>query len=223
MGGDTGVVGTLTSSAARSTSSADIANNVIADRVSRPLLGHGYRLDLESEAFVLAPVPIQDATRGRRSQNGTGIGLGSVGDPSFTLATRSTHAIAFHAKQDPITSDVVSPAVAAAHGSLGVMTFAAQITHPENRERVLPGSPAPCLASTTIVRAISMAMRPRRLTPREWERLQGFPDDYTAIAYKRKPAKDGPRYEALGNSMAVPVMRWIARRLEIVDGLVDFG
>jgi DNA (cytosine-5)-methyltransferase 1 len=54
----------------------------------------------------------------------------------------------------------------------------------------------------------------RRLTPRECERLQGYPDDYTAIEYRNKPAADGPRYKALGNSMAVPVMRWILSRIE---------
>lgn len=52
----------------------------------------------------------------------------------------------------------------------------------------------------------------RRLTPRECERLQGFPDDYTAIP----GAKDGPRYKALGNSMAVPVITWIGRRIQMV-------
>jgi DNA (cytosine-5)-methyltransferase 1 len=55
---------------------------------------------------------------------------------------------------------------------------------------------------------VQQAAAVRRLTPRECERLQGFPDDYTAIPYKGKPAVDGPRYKALGNSMAVPVMRW---------------
>ena len=59
----------------------------------------------------------------------------------------------------------------------------------------------------------------RRLTPRECERLQGMPDDYTLIPYRGKPAKDGPRYRAIGNSMAVPVMRWIGRRIQIVDGI----
>ena len=49
----------------------------------------------------------------------------------------------------------------------------------------------------------------RRLTPLECERLQGFPDHYTAIP----KAADGPRYKALGNSMAVPVMQWIGRRI----------
>ena len=56
----------------------------------------------------------------------------------------------------------------------------------------------------------------RRLTPRECERLQGFPDDYTLIPYRGKPAADcadGPRYKALGNSMAVNVMRWIGERI----------
>lgn len=58
----------------------------------------------------------------------------------------------------------------------------------------------------------------RRLTPRECERLQGFPDDYTAVTYRNKPAADGPRYKALGNSMAVPVMRWIGNRISLVGG-----
>lgn len=56
----------------------------------------------------------------------------------------------------------------------------------------------------------------RRLTPRECERLQGFPDDWTLIPYRGKPAEecpDGPRYKAMGNSMAVPVMRWIGERI----------
>lgn len=58
----------------------------------------------------------------------------------------------------------------------------------------------------------------RRLTPRECERLQGFPDDYTDIPYRNKEhAPDGPRYKALGNSMAVPVMRWIGERIRTVE------
>lgn len=60
----------------------------------------------------------------------------------------------------------------------------------------------------------------RRLTPKECERLQGFPDDWTRIPYRGKPADecpDGPRYKAIGNSMAVPVMRWIFERMERVE------
>jgi DNA (cytosine-5)-methyltransferase 1 len=61
----------------------------------------------------------------------------------------------------------------------------------------------------------------RRLTPRECERLQGFPDDYTAISWRGKEAPDGPRYKALGNSMAVPVMRWIGKRIQQVEKILD--
>ena len=59
-------------------------------------------------------------------------------------------------------------------------------------------------------------MSVRRLTPVECERLQGFPDNHTLIPWKGKPASecpDGPRYRALGNSMAVPVIAWIARKI----------
>ena len=70
------------------------------------------------------------------------------------------------------------------------------------------------------VHAASMAVR--RLTPIECERLQGFPDGYTAIPWRKKSSEecpDGPRYKALGNSMAVPVMRWIGQRIKMVDEL----
>jgi site-specific DNA-cytosine methylase len=72
-------------------------------------------------------------------------------------------------------------------------------------------------------RVSNVALSPmavRRLTPRECERLQGFPDDYTLIAYRGKPAKDGPRYKALGNSMAVPVMAWLGRRIDALTTVV---
>jgi len=63
-------------------------------------------------------------------------------------------------------------------------------------------------------------MAVRRLTPRECERLQGFPDDYTLVEYRGRLASDGPRYKALGNSMAVPVMRWIGERIAAVDAIL---
>ena len=68
-----------------------------------------------------------------------------------------------------------------------------------------PGTPlVPVMASSATV---------RRLTPRECERLQGLPDDWTAVTYRGKPAADGPRYRAIGNSMAVPVIGWVERRI----------
>lgn len=67
--------------------------------------------------------------------------------------------------------------------------------------------------------AVMTGMRVRRLTPRECERLQGFPDDYTAVPHNGKPAADGPRYKALGNSWAVPCARWIGERIQLVESI----
>lgn len=67
---------------------------------------------------------------------------------------------------------------------------------------------------------LHQAMQVRRLTPVECERLQGFPDNYTAIPWRKKPIEDcpdGPRYKALGNSMAVPVMAWIGKRINELE------
>jgi site-specific DNA-cytosine methylase len=68
--------------------------------------------------------------------------------------------------------------------------------------------------ATTV--AVAQAMTVRRLSARECERLQGFPDDWTLIPWRKKPASecpDGPRYKALGNSMACNCMAWIGERI----------
>jgi DNA (cytosine-5)-methyltransferase 1 len=81
---------------------------------------------------------------------------------------------------------------------------------PTLRVQRLGGSGMPETTTATAV---------RRLTPRECERLQGFPDDYTLVPHRGKPMADGPRYKALGNSMAVPVMRWIGERIAMVEAI----
>lgn len=75
-----------------------------------------------------------------------------------------------------------------------------------------PGDPAFTLR-TNITPGIANGLFVRRITPLECERLQGFPDGWTDVPYRGKPAPDSPRYKALGNSMAVPVMRWIGQRI----------
>jgi DNA (cytosine-5)-methyltransferase 1 len=65
--------------------------------------------------------------------------------------------------------------------------------------------------------AVAQMAAVRRLTPKECCRLQGFPDDYLDIQYRGKPAADGPKYKALGNSMAVPVMSWIGERIDLIE------
>ena len=70
---------------------------------------------------------------------------------------------------------------------------------------------------TASVASVSFGSRVRRLTPLECERLQGFPDNWTQIPYRKKSAEqcpDAPRYKAIGNSWAVPVVRWIGQRIQ---------
>jgi DNA (cytosine-5)-methyltransferase 1 len=72
------------------------------------------------------------------------------------------------------------------------------------------------LTKTDVHAVTTQNMQVRRLTPTECERLQGFPDGYTDVQYRNKPATDGARYRALGNSMAVPVMKWIGNRIQML-------
>jgi len=120
----------------------------------------------------------------------------------------------------PEVHDHVSALRSASGGATRDFVAFAQNQRDEVREMNLCGSLAaqPGAKQQTYVRTSAV----RRLTPRECERLQGFPDDHTLITMRGKPAADGPRYKALGNSMAVPVMNWIGRRIAMVDaaGLV---
>jgi len=111
--------------------------------------------------------------------------------PRGTEAVESNHVIAFGAQNSAAQGDSVSTEVTP----------------------TLDKSKTPAVAQASAV---------RRLTPKECERLQGFDDDYTRIAWRNKPAEscpDGPRYKAMGNSMAVPVMRWLGERISMVDAL----
>ena len=109
-------------------------------------------------------------------------------------------------------------------GGAGLVPTAgfAQNSRDEVREMPYAGALAaqPGMKQTTYVRE---GLSVRRLTPTECERLQGFPDHFTQIPYRNKPAEkcpDGPRYKALGNSMAVPVMRWIGERIQHIEEMM---
>ena len=123
------------------------------------------------------------------------------GDPCHPLAAGAhPPAIAFHPTQDPIFG-AVSPCLSKSVDGMGV-------AHCLTAHAAKGGDPS--TDNYTV-----QDYRVRRLTPRECERLQGFPDDYTAIP----GASDSARYRALGNSMAVPCMRWIGRRIADVEKL----
>ncbi|MFV3386660.1 DNA cytosine methyltransferase [Pseudomonas sp. NY15364] len=123
-----------------------------------------------------------------------------------------------HGTQDPdVLNDQAHP-LGRNHGQENaVIVFdPTQITCPTCRSNPQPGDP--CHTLTRGMQPPTLAgSQVRRLTPRECERLQGFPDDYTLIPWRGKPAQecpDGPRYKAIGNSKAVPVVRWIGRRIQ---------
>ena len=106
----------------------------------------------------------------------------------------------------------------------GLLCFTERTRHTGRNLEYLPDQAYalcnPGSGGRTHSRQLFDGMAVRRLTPRECERLQGFPDDYTRIPWRNKPAEqcpDGPRYRALGNSFAVPVVRWIGERMAMCD------
>ena len=138
-------------------------------------------------AQVAFPIDSQNMTEGHSSG---GKGFGESGDPSFTLTKAHSHAVAVDTYNKTIGEK-----------SQSISSSASDINH----------------TGGVINPADRMAVR--RLTPKECERLQGFPDDHTLISWRNKPADqcpDGPRYKALGNSMAVNCMRWIGERIDKV-------
>jgi DNA (cytosine-5)-methyltransferase 1 len=149
----------------------------------------GYSLNYETGVMQPIPLDTMNMTPGHSSG---GLGFGQPGDPSFTLTKGHSHAVA-----QPIPFDTT------------------QITSAANYSKPKAGDPCHPLAAGAHPPAVAQPMAVRRLTPVECERLQGFPDGYTNIPWRKKPeAPDGPRYKALGNSWAVPVVRWIGHRIQ---------
>ncbi len=205
------IAGTITS---RTGISLNNVEEVVATHpVAPPLLGkHNSSHQLDREAFVTHTV---SPTLSSREYKGLSCGRDGLSGPavisiqgnamrpnpsingkgwndeniSFTLTSGDRHAIAFHGAQDPCPSE--------------------RVFHPLGRNQ---GQEC-CISNTIGI---------RRLTLIECERLQGFPDNYTQIPWRGKEKEncpDGHRYKALGNSMAVPVMKWIGSRLQDVDSI----
>jgi len=149
-----------------------------------------------------------------------------TGDVSKTVAARTDQdtasCIAFPAEMSgtqAASTTELSPALAVTH-TTAVAYDTTNITSPENGSNPRPGDPVYTLASGQHPPLLTPQVR--RLTPTECERLQGFPDNYTKIAWRGKildDCPDGPRYKAMGNSMAVPVMRWIGERINAVENI----
>jgi DNA (cytosine-5)-methyltransferase 1 len=162
----------------------------------------GKQLTQQAESFYF-PIPIHDqATRhsgkhgDKQDGKGNGLGVGKPGDPAPTLTKGDKHAVLYenHPNDSRVTGPHdVAPSCVSRYGTNG--------------------------GNVPLVQPQDL-MAVRRLTPRECERLQGFNDDHTMIPWRNKPADecpDGPRYKALGNSMAVPCMAWIGKRIDAVE------
>ena len=168
-----------------------------------------HRADVEQ---TLLPVAVFDP---RQITNKDHRG-GTRGDRCHSLHEHAP-AIAFQSKasaHQSMNPSTVAPTLdVGKHDGLAVAFNAYQ--------RTVSDIPGPLTAGDDrkLERGVLQNMAVRRLTPRECERLQGFPDDYTLVTNRGKPAADGPRYKALGNSMAVNCMRWIGRRIAAVEGL----
>lgn len=190
------------------------------------------------------------------------MGIGSEGDPMFTLQSGKQHAVAFQADDykkysykevecaTPLSTSAdrsraapivafsskdhgadageVSPTLrscghSGSHANGGGPPAGAFQTRIARNGRGQPEEICPTLngsdaGATSDMRPVLLAhMQVRRLTPKECERLQGFPDLHTDVRHRNKPAADGPRYKALGNSMAVPCMAWIGKRIAAVE------
>jgi DNA (cytosine-5)-methyltransferase 1 len=143
--------------------------------------------------------------------------------------TRTTHAVVQHQMPGSVAPTIgASGPPYSRTGNERVEAEALAITfQPGNLRREAGADPS--FTTTTTLKASAGDQTPhvaippmavRRLTPVECERLQGFPDNWSRISWKGKPEEecpDGPRYKACGNSMAVPVMRWIGERIAAVD------
>jgi len=167
---------------------------------------------------VAYPLDLRNAGRDpdkRDAVNRQGLGIGEDGNPSPTVSIAFVPGVAAYAFQPRIGRN--------GRGDMGDVVNALTMSGETGK-----GDTAPCVAVADTLgvgsnktsgfesEVVAARMQVRRLTPTEAERLQGFPDGHTAIPWRNKPAEecpDGPRYKALGNSMAVNVMRWIGERI----------
>jgi DNA (cytosine-5)-methyltransferase 1 len=141
-------------------------------------------------------------------------------DISFTLNSTDVHGVAgFLPTQGSKAQGIGyemnrAPTLRAGCDNYGIhKVVAPTLTASNNPSR----SPQSTEVTNQVASVYEASMAVRRLTPVECERLQGFPDNYTQIPWRKKEADvcpDGPRYKAMGNSMAVPVMKWIGQRIQ---------
>lgn len=198
-------------------SGKDSFGTLMANCGTKQWLGNQEALSGDYHVFALA-----GNTIGRKPENGgnhTGYDDSGV---SYTLTKADQHGVcygfnwqdnhAFNAHVETTNPLRVSQTEAVAH------TFKVRGGCECGGKGYLGSDESAFTLSTNQDQHLFHNMQVRRLMPMECERLQGFPDNYTRIDEK---TKDGPRYQALGNSMAVPVMRWIGERIQMVENISE--
>ena len=195
---------------------AQVAGSLTARHDSSPCADRGANV-------VCLPINTQIAMRHEALGESTGFGIGEDGDPGFTLQAGHSHAVAIRTAQTSANGHGVSEDVShTLDGAQGQAVMALAIRgRGESRdlESREDGTSNAILTPNggrdgMGVGAVLSSMAVRRLLPEECEALQGFPRGYTKISDK---TADGPRYKALGNSMAVPCMRWIGECIQKVE------
>jgi DNA (cytosine-5)-methyltransferase 1 len=164
-------------------------------------------------------------------------------DKTFTIASTQDQFVATptqllyenHAQDSRVTGPHdIAPTVAAKFGTGGGNVPLGQVADPvtfQPGNLRLDAGADPSTEATTTLKAsmgdqmphIATPMAVRRLLPSECEALQGFPKNWTQISWRGKPVEqcpDGPRYKAIGNSMATNVMKWIGQRIKMVDEII---
>ncbi len=203
---------------------------------------HG-RLDFESETFIAHSlrregfdasedgtgrgtplVPVAFAQNSRDETRIFGEDGSTVGALAAEPGMKQQCYVAFSSKDHAADAGDISPTLRSmghdgshANGG-GQVAVAFQAKQSASSQGPSADEVSPCL---DVAKAGGMSVgygsAVRHLTPRECERLQGFPDDFTAVPYRKGMMADGPRYKMLGNSMAVPCMTWIGERIALVD------
>jgi DNA (cytosine-5)-methyltransferase 1 len=176
------------------------------------------------------PFALAENTIGRQPLNG-GNGTGfTEGGPMYTLNATGVHGIAYGfepgiAKREGSPNRFVENASPTLRANMGdnqtATAYAVDVYNQAIDGDVTATLTQACGGTNTSGPKLMQNMAVRRLTPVECERLQGFPDNHTNIPWRKKEeSPDGPRYKAMGNSMAVPVMHWIGKQIQTVEETV---
>jgi DNA (cytosine-5)-methyltransferase 1 len=178
-------------------------------------------IDVQSGTFIPTPIAFHPTQDPISSVDGTthGLGCGSTGGQasvavSYGIRTANTSSNGWGIQEEVTHTLDCANGVAVGQPIIGGLDYENNAHGPDDvTGPLLKGSPTGGGRPLPAIALQSMAVR--RLTPVECERLQGFPDNYTNIPWRKKDeSPDGPRYKALGNSWAVPNVRWIGKRIQ---------